>query len=218
MKIYAHRGFSHKYPEASRLAYEKATEAGADGFECDIRLTNDGVPVCFHDRSTKRISGRNLVISKSKLADLRREVDVITLDELIALASQSGRDLLIETKHPVRSRGRVEREVLRRVTGTKSPQRITLISFSILATFRMHRSYSDVGYIIARWWRALFIPTKLVAVDIELYRKSNFVRKRLRGKEIFLWTVNEESDVGLVKTWPIAAVITDRPDLDFRLR
>ncbi|MFM8385055.1 MAG: glycerophosphodiester phosphodiesterase, partial [Actinomycetota bacterium] len=48
MKIYAHRGFSYKYPEATRAAYQGAIEVGADGFECDVRLTKDGIAVCFH--------------------------------------------------------------------------------------------------------------------------------------------------------------------------
>jgi glycerophosphoryl diester phosphodiesterase len=215
MKIYAHRGFSYKYPEASRLAYEKAIEVGADGFECDIRLTSDGVPICFHDRTTERISGRKVVVSKSDLATLRREVDVVTLEELIELALTNGRNLIIETKHPVRTGGRVEREVLKRVKGIESKQRITLISFSMRATLRMRRKYSDVGYVIGRWWRALVIPTQLVAIDIELYRKSKFVRRRVSGKEIFLWTVNDPECIPLLKSWPISAVITDRPDLDF---
>jgi len=215
MKIYAHRGFSYKYPEASRLAYEKAIAVGADGFECDIRLTSDGVPICFHDRNTERISGKKAIISKSKLATLRSDLDVITLDELIELALASGRDLLIETKHPVRTGGQVEREVLRRIKAIKSTQRITLISFSILAMLRMRREYSDVGYVIGRWWRAIVIPTQLVAIDIELYRKSKFVRRRVSGKEIFIWTVNDPGDIPLLKRWPISAVITDRPDLDF---
>lgn len=215
MKIYAHRGFSYKYPEASRLAYEKAIAAGADGFECDIRLTSDGVPICFHDRTTERISGQKAVISKSNLATLRSDVDVITLDELIELALANSRDLVIETKHPVRTGGQVEREVLKRVKTMKSKQRITLISFSIRATLRMRREYADVGYVIGRWWRAIVIPTQLVAIDIELYRKSKFVRRRVGEKEIFLWTVNDPDDIPLLKSWPISAVITDRPDLDF---
>ena len=52
MKIFAHRGFSHKFPEGSRAAYEGAVNAGADGFECDVRLIRSGEVICFHDRTT----------------------------------------------------------------------------------------------------------------------------------------------------------------------
>ena len=50
MKIFAHRGFSHKFPEGSRAAYEGAVNAGADGFECDVRLIRGGEIICFHDQ------------------------------------------------------------------------------------------------------------------------------------------------------------------------
>lgn len=214
MKIYAHRGFSYAYPEASRVAYEKGIELGVDGLECDIRLTSDGVPICFHDRTTERIAGIKRTVSKLSYREIKELVDVITLDELMNMAVANGTSLLIETKHPVRSGGKVEVEVLKRVNGiTKS--RITLMSFSLLATLRFSRRYADVAYVISKSWRTFFIPTNIVAVDIELYRRSKFVRDRLAGKEIFLWTVNDPRDIPRVRKWEVAGVITDRPDLGF---
>ena len=35
--IFAHRGFSGKYPENTMLAFEKAVEIGVDGIELDAR-------------------------------------------------------------------------------------------------------------------------------------------------------------------------------------
>ena len=49
MKIYAHRGASHDFPEMTMAAYESAVHQGADGLECDLRLTKDGVAVLWHD-------------------------------------------------------------------------------------------------------------------------------------------------------------------------
>ena len=40
-KIFAHRGFSGKYPENTMLAFEKAVEIGVDGIEMDVHLTKD---------------------------------------------------------------------------------------------------------------------------------------------------------------------------------
>jgi len=37
--IYAHRGASADFPEMSFAAYREAISQGADGFECDLRLT-----------------------------------------------------------------------------------------------------------------------------------------------------------------------------------
>ena len=67
----AHRGFSSDYPENTSLAFRKAIEAGADGFECDLRLTADGHVVVFHDDDLKRLCGRDGCIEKMNWADIR---------------------------------------------------------------------------------------------------------------------------------------------------
>ena len=216
MKIYAHRGFSAKFPEATMAAYQGAVTAGADGFECDIRLSKEGIPVCFHDRTTLGIAGKFKFIGRTSLAELRDLVSVITLEELIELARKKGKDILIETKHPVFAGGKVESAVLARVSGI-SDIRITLMSFSLLAVKRFQKKHQDVAYVIAHRWRMLLIPTKTVAVDVELFAKSKWVRNRLSGKEVFLWTVNEKRYIKELAPWKVAGVITDKPDLPFRL-
>ena len=39
MKVWAHRGYSGRYPENTMLAFKKAAEAGCDGIELDVQLT-----------------------------------------------------------------------------------------------------------------------------------------------------------------------------------
>ena len=87
MKIYAHRGFSYKYPEATRAAYQGAIEVGADGFECDVRLTKDGIAVCFHDRDTNRIASVRRSVASLTLEELRGITEVMTLEELLELTN-----------------------------------------------------------------------------------------------------------------------------------
>jgi len=41
VKIYAHRGSSKQHPELTKVAYKAAIDEGADGFECDVRVTKD---------------------------------------------------------------------------------------------------------------------------------------------------------------------------------
>ena len=217
MRVYAHRGFSAKFPEATLAAYQGAVDAGANGFECDIRLSKEGVPVCFHDRTMLGIAGKFKFVRRTSLAELRDMVFVITLEELVQLAKKHRKDLLIESKHPVFAGGKVESAVLEKVSGIKDI-RITLMSFSLLAVKRFQRQHQDVAYVIARRWRMLFIPTKTVAVDVELFAKSKWVRRSLAEKEVFLWTVNEKKYLEKLADWKVAAVITDKPDLPFRLR
>ena len=49
-----HRGFSGLYPENTMLSFQKALEAGVDGFEFDTHLTKDGEIVVIHDEKIDR--------------------------------------------------------------------------------------------------------------------------------------------------------------------
>jgi glycerophosphoryl diester phosphodiesterase len=213
MKVYAHRGFSYKYPEATRAAYLGAIEVGADGFECDVRLTKDGIPVCFHDRDTKRIAGVKKRIAALTLAQLREFIEVLTLEELLQLAKTNRKKVLVETKHPVLSGGRIEKSVIE----LSRSYELTAMSFSLLAVLRLMRDLDDVVYVIAHRWRLLYLPTNKVAINLELFERSKWTRKRLKGREVLIWTVNEERYIPKLKEWGVSAVITDRPDLPFRL-
>ncbi len=70
--IVAHRGASREAPENTIPAFTLAWEQGADAIEGDFHLTADGHIVCIHDKDTKRVAGKNLVVAKSSLADLRK--------------------------------------------------------------------------------------------------------------------------------------------------
>src|SRR4051812_43024918 len=60
--VVAHRGASSHRAEHTLAAYALALEQGADGLECDVRLTRDGFLVCVHDRRVDRTStGRGAV-------------------------------------------------------------------------------------------------------------------------------------------------------------
>ena len=53
-RIWAHRGGRSLAPENTLLALQKGHEAGADGWETDVVLTKDGVPVLLHDLNLLR--------------------------------------------------------------------------------------------------------------------------------------------------------------------
>jgi glycerophosphoryl diester phosphodiesterase len=64
-KLIAHRGASEAAPENTLAAFRQAWEEGADGIEADFLLSKDGKIVCFHDRDTKRITGKKLIIAET---------------------------------------------------------------------------------------------------------------------------------------------------------
>ncbi len=139
--VFAHRGSSEAFPEHTLGAYLRAIDEGADGLECDVRLTRDGHLVCVHDRRLERTSNGIGVISRMSLAELDEydfaswhprwpsaaddpifaspgasdlRTRVLTLDRLLTVATEAGRPLrlLIETKHPTRYGGDVEEKLI----------------------------------------------------------------------------------------------------------
>jgi glycerophosphoryl diester phosphodiesterase len=137
--VVAHRGASAHRAEHTLAAYALAVEQGADGLECDVRLSRDGRLVCVHDRTVNRTSDGRGVVSTLTLEHMSgldfgywrddwpdsaddfvldeppvNEPGPLTLDALLGLISDAASDtkLFVETKHPVRYGGLVEAKLV----------------------------------------------------------------------------------------------------------
>lgn len=105
LKIYAHRCGMDDGKENTFEAAEAALLAGADGFECDVRLTKDGQPVVIHDADLSRLTGGAV---KEKIADLPYKkiirynydanLNIGYLDDFLALAEKYDKRIFIELK------------------------------------------------------------------------------------------------------------------------
>jgi glycerophosphoryl diester phosphodiesterase len=218
MRIYAHRGASGEFAEGSQAAYLAAIEQGCDGFECDVRLTKDKQIICYHDKDAKRLSNLDLKIANTNYDQLKKSINPLKLEQLLDLAIKSNKDLVIESKHPVPTGGEIERSV-HKLLKNKSKKieqsgiQIFLISFSFLATMRNKRSSYKSGYLVSKKILAKFNPTDLIAVNIEIIRSDHsFVLNQMRkGKQVIVWTVNDENDLKLCQDLGVKAVITDYP-------
>ncbi|MEO0881713.1 MAG: glycerophosphodiester phosphodiesterase family protein [Pseudomonadota bacterium] len=90
--IYAHRGLwsPQGAPENSLAAFHTAANAGF-GMEFDVRLSADGIPVCFHDADLNRMAGlEDLVadctaetLTQTKLLETNETIP--TLDDLLSI-------------------------------------------------------------------------------------------------------------------------------------
>ncbi|MEZ0352776.1 glycerophosphodiester phosphodiesterase [Mycobacterium sp. pR1184] len=164
--VVAHRGASAARPEHTLAAYDLALKEGADGVECDVRLTRDGHLVCVHDRRLDRTSTGAGLVSTMTLAQLRElefgawhdswrpdgthgDTSLLTLDALVSLVLDWNRPvkLFIETKHPVRYGSLVESKLLALLHryGIASPasadrSRAVVMSFSAAAVWRIRRA------------------------------------------------------------------------------
>lgn len=100
--IIAHRGYSKYYQENTISAFDAAIKEGAEGIECDLRLTLDNRAVVNHNNKL-RLNGVNVKISDTKfsdLLDLRKHAaeELLTFDELFDYIKISRCEFFLEVK------------------------------------------------------------------------------------------------------------------------
>lgn len=247
-RVIAHRGSSHAEPEHTLGAYLRAIEEGADGVECDVRLTADQHLVCVHDRRVNRTSDGEGVVSELELAQLegldwgswkqlhpdeteepdRHHANILTLRQLIRSVAAADRplELVIETKHPTRWAGDVERRLVSllreydlTVPAADKP-RVRMMSFSSRAVARFGRLAPQLERVqlveVGAGLRMIdFFPADLPVVGPRLgivKRFPQFVqRQHDLGREVHVWTVDQPADVALCLELGVDAIITNRP-------
>jgi glycerophosphoryl diester phosphodiesterase len=247
-QVVAHRGSSADKAEHTLGAYVAALDEGADALECDVRLTADGHLVCVHDRDLRRTAQQRRLVSSMELAELEQldvatwkhpwadlddeapDVDkelnsVLTLRRLLETVADYSRpvELAIETKHPTRYAGLVERRLVELLddfgwAGVDSPARV--MSFSWVALRRVRRLAPDLALVYLMdsplAWASVkpfSEPGWIAGPGVELLRKHPELIRRMRksGTEVHVWTVNARADLDLCLELDVAAVITDRP-------
>ncbi|GIJ51475.1 glycerophosphoryl diester phosphodiesterase [Virgisporangium aliadipatigenens] len=239
--VIAHRGASDELPEHTLEAYLRAIEDGADGVECDVRLSRDGHLVCVHDRRLNRTSNGRGLVRRRTLAELEQldfgswhaaeqPAPVLTLETLLGAVRDAGRPLrlLVETKHPTLGGRLIEptlAELLRKFALDRPEPgdavSVTMMSFSPLALQRMRELAPDVPrvFLMDHLPPGVYPPAVLPygaaagGPGVSLLRARPAIAERLRrnGNEVYVWTVNDPADVDLCVRLGVRAIITDRP-------
>jgi glycerophosphoryl diester phosphodiesterase len=249
VQVVAHRGASAAAPEHTLAAYQRAVDEGADALECDVRLTADGHLVCVHDRRVDRTSDGHGIVSTLELAQLD-ELDfgawhdgvdayadpeladrrrLVTLEGLLELVAEAGRpiELAVETKHPTRYGGLVERRLVEMLDrfgwahprlGGATPVRV--MSFSWLSLRRMRAMAPSLAtvYLMERVplrFRDGMLPAGVgiagPSIDIIRAHPGYVSRLKAHGHQVHVWTVDADADVTLCLELGVDAVITNRP-------
>jgi glycerophosphoryl diester phosphodiesterase len=250
-QIVAHRGSSAARAEHTLAAYKQALREGAEAVECDVRLTADGHLVCVHDRRIDRTSSGRGVVStlrlqqlqeldweswKSPWRDLDDEVEddaepgaVLTLRALLDTVRDWGKpvDVAVETKHPTRYAGLVERRLVELLVRygwagrrPSKPSPVRVMSFSWLSIRRCAELVPGVQtvYLMDRvplLYRDGSLPTGATAAgpSIEVVRShpEYVARAHAAGYPVHVWTANTRADIDLCAELQVDAVITDEP-------
>ena len=196
-------------------AYKAAIDDGADGFECDVRLSKDNQLVLWHDSDMNRIAGNGARIADLTLKEIKTHYQqVMTLEELLVLARDNKKELAIETKHPVRSASAVEKKVMNLLQQEKAITDIHVMSFSWLALENVRKidpQQKTVALLHDTFSFAMrrFTSAQSIGPGITAFRKKPHLNQDPRN--LFIWTVDDADDMRFCADNGVDVLITNTP-------
>ncbi|MFD1718764.1 glycerophosphodiester phosphodiesterase [Georgenia deserti] len=233
---FAHRGGSALAPENTMLAFERAVGLGLNYLETDVRVTADGVPIAFHDRTLDRVTGlRGRVATQSWDALSRTLIlgsePVLRLDDLLAAFPDACLTLDIKEARAVRP-------VIEAIHRTRSADRVC-VAGGWDAWLAAIADACGPALTTALGWRALTGllgaarlgvrpprglatgPFAHVGVDYGRLPMLADARTGARlvemaadlGIGVVAWTVDDAATAHRLIDAGVAGVITDRPDV-----
>ena len=196
-------------------AYKAAIDDGADGFECDVRLTKDNQILLWHDSDMQRITGNSARIADTNFAEIKKLYpQAMTLEELLILARHNKKELAIETKHPVPTGSAVEKKVMELLHQEKQVAQISVMSFSWLALENIRKidpEQQTVALLHDKFSFAMrrFTSAHAIGPGINAFRKKPQLIQDPR--KLFVWTVDDADDMRFCANNGVAVLITNNP-------
>ncbi|MBN4056457.1 MAG: hypothetical protein COA82_11185 [Alkaliphilus sp.] len=230
--ILAHRGASAYAPENTTIAFTKAIEMGADGFELDIHLSKDGNLIVIHDESVNRTTNGSGFIKDLTLGEIKKldagswfdsqfsDEKVPTLDEVLTLIKDTQLLINIEIKNGPFFYAEIEQKIIDCVVRHSMIDRVIVSSFdhySIVKIKKLNSSIKTGALFLARTinsWKYIkeigadAIHPHFVSVTSEVVKNCHE-----NNIEIHTYTANEPEHIKHLARLGVNSIITNFPDI-----
>ncbi|MDQ0205278.1 glycerophosphodiester phosphodiesterase family protein [Alkalicoccobacillus murimartini] len=231
-QIFAHRGFSGKYPENTMTAFKQAEKAGADGIELDVQLTKDAIPVIIHDRTVNRVTtGKGRVssytlqeIQQLKMKDNEHE-KIPTFEEFLAWTKNHSQLLNVELKTELTDRSHIKELILPLLNKYGVEERTILSSFDHKALYlaKQEKPHVEAAALVHQ---AMVNPEdylRMLEVEGIHFKSSSLLMHEAQalqenGFAIRPYTVNTVDMMRQFFSWGCEGIFTDFPDLALDVR
>jgi len=238
----AHRGASFVAPENTLAAYRAAIVAGANGGECDVYRSTDGVVFLSHDSSPKRTMGGSDGNLTQMTFDQIQQFDagswkgeqfkgekVPTLDAYLKLLKGTTCHPVVEIKQT-----KIEADVLDVIRNNEMTKVSTIIAFNADVVREIRRLEPKI---CVAWLYSEDLKDKGTAEE-NAERLAEMLVRRCRELDIAIldlghgllspklikllneanihvwaWTVNDETAMRRYLDWGVVSITTDKPEL-----
>lgn len=232
VKITAHRGASGTAPENTAIAIEQAITSGAEYVEIDVQETRDGRIVLLHDEDLKRTTGFKKNIREtnfSELADLEagswfderfRGEKIPALEQIIELCR--GRILLnIELKFNGSQEMLAER-VVTIVRNANAEDSVLITSFELPLIDKVKLLTTQIKTGLIFYFMPSYDIMNMQHPVLSVHKRNvtkRFLKKtHSHGKEVHVWTVNDEEDMHQLLELKVDNIITNFPGTLYAIR
>ena len=229
----AHRGAGKLAPENTLAAFRLGAQHGHTCFECDVKLSRDGVPFLMHDAELKRTTSEPGLGSERDWTDLARldagswhsgayaGEPLPTLERIAAFIRANGLLINLEIKPTPGSEAETGRVVAEHVLSlwAGADAMPLLSSFrpeALLAAMQAAPGLPRALLLDEPWsgWAAIAVQLRVVAIIVN-HRKLDAAlaaQARAVAPRLLVYTVNEPADVARVESLGVDGIITDAVD------
>ena len=235
----AHRGGSLLWPENSLLAFRNALALGADFIEFDVHLSRDGEVMVIHDATLDRTTTgagpvRDRSVAELKVLRLKDRSGAVTaetlptLDEVVEVAAQAKRRMLLEIKvdaAKARYPG-IEEKVLAILDRHTMTVSTVVMAFEAPTWRRVRELRPEVA--TCALYSARTLGRSSLATELETLRAAGVrfigvehtvvdaaavAQAQRAGIGLGAWTVNNPADMKRMIGARATILITDQPDV-----
>ena len=230
----AHRGAGKLAPENTLAAFKLGASHGYRMFECDVKLSSDGVPFLLHDDTLERTTNGSGVAGQQTWSALQQldagswhssgyaSEPIPSLDTIARYCIANGFDLNIEIK-PTAGTDQLTGEVVGRQAARlwKGQARKPLLtSFKPDALQAAMDAAPDLprGLLLHELWTGwletgLMLGCQAIICNYKLWDTSSVTQAKSAGFNLLSYTVNDATDVERLLALGVDGIITDRVDL-----
>ena len=230
----AHRGAGKLAPENTLAAFKLGVSYGYRMFECDVKLSSEGVPFLLHDDTLERTSNATGTAGQKTWRDLQKldagswhsnayaGEPIPSLDTIAAYCIANGFDLNIEIKPTTGTdqlTGKVVAEYAARLWKNEARKPL-LTSFKLDALQAAQDAAPDLprGLLLHELWTGwletgLMLGCQAIICNHKLWDTSSVTQAKSAGFKTLAYTVNDEVDVQRLLALEVDGLITDMVDL-----
>ncbi|TDY05530.1 UNVERIFIED_CONTAM: glycerophosphoryl diester phosphodiesterase [Lysinibacillus xylanilyticus] len=227
-KIIAHRGYTEGNVENTISGLVSAASAGADLIEADIQQTVDGQFVVFHDRTLRRLTGKNGVIANMTLGELKTLTihangfndKISSLDDFIEIAKALNVSLLIELKVHGKETEDVLPKLVEKLKAYKVLDKYYVQSSDpqMMSQLKKLAPNLRVGIVYALNIGPMDETVDFISLE-EAWVTDQLIGEMKQQKiDLFVWTLNKDQSLHDFIRKNVNGVITDLPDVALKLR